>query len=170
MVPEFQRSGIEVTWLPGCPQDEVMADPKRLKGVLLNLFVNAIEAQPTGGAMRVSTRVGRHDGGPTIDVVVADAGPGVAASIRDRIFQPFFTTKPSGSGIGLAISREALRAHSGELVLDYPSTPASGATFRLILPLTDPVADGLDPDWLRDTRRTTPSSSRGPTRLEAVVG
>jgi signal transduction histidine kinase len=169
MEPEFRRAGIEVTWRPDCPDDEVVVDPKRIKGVLLNLFVNALEAQPKGGALRIATRMGSTHNGPSIDLIIADAGPGVPPSLRDRVFRPFFTTKPSGSGIGLAMSREALRVHQGELLLDVPETPASGATFRIVLPLTDPGADGLDPRWVEATRTAT-GQPPGLFRSEAVVG
>jgi signal transduction histidine kinase len=169
MGPEFRRAGIQVTWRPDCPDDEVVVDPKRIKGVLLNLFVNALEAQPQGGALRIATRPGSGQNGPSIDLVIADAGPGIPPSLRDRVFRPFFTTKPAGSGIGLAMSREALRVHQGELLLDVPETPASGATFRVVLPLTDPGADGLDPRWV-ETTRTAQGQPQGPFGSEAILG
>jgi len=68
----------------------------------------------------------------TAGVVVRDSGPGVAASVKPRLFEPFVTGKPNGVGIGLALSRRIARAHGGYLV--HEEAPA-GAAFRLILPM-----------------------------------
>ena len=69
---------------------------------------------------------------------VSDTGPGVSEELRERIFYPFFTTKDSGSGVGLALAQKLVASHGGDLELD--SRPGHGATFRLCLPLMEPGA------------------------------
>ena len=106
--------------------------PDVLGQVFLHLFINAREALGESGG-RLSVRATVHEE-HRIEVVVQDTGPGVPESLRDRIFDPFFSTKPasSGTGLGLAISQEAVRAHGGHL--SYQAVPGAGATFRLELP------------------------------------
>ena len=88
-------------------------DPDRLKQVFLNLFGNAFDAMPKGGSVQV--RASRR--GALVAVAVVDAGPGVPAAEAEKIFQPFFTTKAKGTGLGLGLSRNILRAHGGDLEL-----------------------------------------------------
>ena len=70
---------------------------------------------------------------PTVVVEVADTGPGVPPEVTDKIFNPFFTTKPQGSGLGLAIVRKIVDAHEGRI--DVTSAPDRGTTFRVTLPV-----------------------------------
>jgi signal transduction histidine kinase len=80
---------------------------------------------------RITVEASRR--GETVTIDIADTGPGIAKSVRDRLFQPFAgSTRPGGSGLGLAISRELLHAHGGDIVL--LSTDSSGTRFRLIIP------------------------------------
>lgn len=103
------------------------ADRLHVTQVLLNLVVNAIEA--TAEAVTIATRPAA-DG--QIEVAVADDGPGIPDDVREQIFEQFFTTKPDGLGIGLAISRSIIDAHGGRLW--YASTSGRGATFYFALP------------------------------------
>ncbi len=153
MAPEFSRNEISLDWRPGAMVDRVHADPSRIRGALLNLYVNALDAQPDGGAVRMSSDLVLGSEGPAIRLLIEDAGPGIPKANRDRIFQPFFTTKSGGSGIGLAISRETLRIHGGDLTLEFGSSPAAGATFRLTLPVAESALEGFDRAWL--TERTS---------------
>ena len=102
-------------------------DGAQIVQVLINLLLNAIEASPPGGLIRVrqSLESGR------IVLSVTDQGPGIPEAVRPHIFEAFFTTRPEGSGLGLAVSREIAAAHGGSLEFD-PGGP--GATFRLLLP------------------------------------
>lgn len=113
---------------------ELAREPQRVQGsavmlgqVAINLVLNACEAQPRGGEVRVRSL---RDGGSVV-VEVADRGPGVAEADRERIFEPFFTTKDS-TGLGLSICHGIVRQHRGELSV----TPrdGGGAVFRLSLP------------------------------------
>ncbi len=93
----------------------VMGDPRELEQVFVNLFTNARDASPERGEVHCRLEAC----GEKARVVISDRGPGLSAAVRDRLFQPFFTTKTSGgTGLGLAISREIVRRHGGEMGLD----------------------------------------------------
>jgi signal transduction histidine kinase len=112
--------------------DKAYADPAAVKQVLLNLCFNAIQAVETQFGERwvlVATR-NTSEG---FELLVADSGPGIAAEIRPRLFQPFQSTKSSGFGLGLAICRDILSNLNAAITVDQP-VPGSGATFRVIFP------------------------------------
>jgi two-component system sensor kinase FixL len=105
----------------------VMGDAGKLKQVFMNLVKNAVEAMPTGGRLTVHAEV--EDQRLVIDVV--DSGVGLPEDID--VFEPFQTTKVSGTGLGLAVARQVLAAHEG--TIGCSSTPGTGTTFRVVLPL-----------------------------------
>ncbi len=111
----------------------VRGDIAQLRQVLVNLLLNAIDASPRGGLVRVEGAA-RGDG---VDLVVTDEGPGVPPVARDEIFDPFFTTKRpgEGTGLGLSIAREIVEAHGGALSLDSNGDGRPGAAFRVHLPV-----------------------------------
>ena len=109
----------------------VAGDENRLRQVLMNLVLNALDAAPQGGRVELGT--GYAPGG--VAVWVEDDGPGIPAAIRERIFEPFFTTKPSGSGLGLPIVHAIVTQHGGTITL-APS--AAGTRFELTLPALTP--------------------------------
>jgi PAS domain S-box-containing protein len=120
----------------------IRADRGQLDQVLMNLVVNAADAMPDGGILRVGT--GRSDDGSPW-VSVSDTGCGIPEAIRDRVFEPFFTTKPAGkgTGIGLAVVRGIVDQHGGAIVLE--SGVGRGTTVRITLPAIDTAtvpADG----------------------------
>lgn len=124
------------------PDDEslvVQGDEDLLHRAVFNLILNAAQASPDGGTVRVDVMAMapdqlpmgvRYDEG-SVAVRVTDDGPGIALEIRDRLFDPFFTTKPGGSGLGLAVVHRAIEAHRGMVFLD---SNARGTTFTVILP------------------------------------
>jgi signal transduction histidine kinase len=118
---------VECVLTPDVPL--VLLDGQQMGQVLENLIRNAVEAMPGGGALRVETQLleGR------LDLRVADNGPGVLPEDIERIFEPLFTTKRSGTGIGLAISQRLVEAHGGEIRVE--TTPGLGTTFIVSLPL-----------------------------------
>jgi two-component system, NtrC family, sensor histidine kinase HydH len=106
----------------------VPGDEGRLQQALVNLVLNAIQATPPGGAVRVAA--GRHNGG--IRIAIEDSGPGVPAALREKIFEPFFTTKESGSGLGLPMVHAIVQQHGGSLTVEDAAT--GGARFVVQLP------------------------------------
>jgi len=119
----------------------VMADGDQIGQVVLNLLVNAQQAlAAVDGERRVYVSTGieprREQREPRVWLRVADSGPGVTEAVRERIFEPFFTTKAEGlgTGLGLAVSRSIVREHGGDLQLE--ASGASGASFRLSLPIS----------------------------------
>lgn len=109
--------------------DELLGDESRLRQVLLNIVLNAIQAMPRGGLVHISTaRVADH-----VLIVIQDTGPGIASEAINRIFQPFVTTKEQGTGLGLAISSRLVREMGGTIVV--ASQPGQGACFEIRLPL-----------------------------------
>lgn len=116
--------------------DVVNGDRQHLTAVFVNLLLNAAEAMPGGGIIDVaSANVPPGPEVPTmIRVSVSDEGPGIAPELRERIFEPFFSTKSEGTGFGLALASRTIEEHGGRLRLE-PSLEGSGAVFVLELPL-----------------------------------
>jgi len=110
---------------------ELDADPDQLRHALLNLLLNAISVQPGGG--RVELALERR--ADRFAFHVRDDGPGVAPELREKIFEPFFSTRPTGSGIGLAVAQRVAAAHGGRLEIVSPDQGFRGAHFVLTLPL-----------------------------------
>ncbi|MHB9096252.1 MAG: ATP-binding protein [Syntrophales bacterium] len=108
---------------------EIPLDADRISQVLLNLFLNSIAAMDQGGTLRVSLK--RRDD-RTIRIAIADTGVGIRKEDLPRVFDPYFTTKPSGTGIGLPIVQKIVEAHGGEIILE--SEPGRGTTATLLLP------------------------------------
>ncbi len=109
----------------------VAGDEERLRQVVMNLALNAIEVLPRGGLLEVSCQVEEPDGGE-VAIYVDDSGPGISENVRNRIFEPFFTTKASGSGLGLSIVHAIVAQHGGSISVE--EAPAGGARFALRLP------------------------------------
>jgi two-component system sensor kinase FixL len=89
------------------------------------------------GRPREVTVAARPLDGSTVQIDVADTGPGIAPDTLEALFEPFVTTKRGGMGMGLAVSRSIVRAHSGRLWAD--NNPAGGATFHIVLPTAPPT-------------------------------
>ncbi len=126
---EADRRGITMTvdCPPGLPA--INADPGMLGQALLNLALNACQAMPDGGALKIACRAGsRH----TVEVDVEDTGVGIPPEHLGRIFDLYFTTKEKGSGIGLSMVYRIVQLHDGEV--EVQSTPGRGTRFRLIFP------------------------------------
>jgi two-component system, NtrC family, sensor histidine kinase HydH len=105
----------------------VKADPGLVQQVLMNVFINALQAMPGGGRMEVHLL----EDGPLAKVEVRDTGKGIPEDIRSRLFDPFFTTKPKGIGLGLSISYRLIKMHSG--TISFVSNQ-SGTTFTISIP------------------------------------
>ncbi len=109
----------------------VLGDPEKLKQVLLNVLVNALDATPSGGRVRVIVR--RE--GERVFAQVADDGVGIAGDVLDHVFEPFFTTKEAGTGLGLSIVRKLVQQHSGEVRVT--SELGNGTQVEIDLPSFD---------------------------------
>ena len=149
-----------------CPQQAmVCADPTQVEQVILNLAVNARDAMPRGGRLRLSTgtvtfetphsTAGRNlPAGSYAMLAVSDTGTGIAPEIRDRLFEPFFTTKPRGQGTGLGLATVyGIMQQSGGGI-EVASVPGNGTTFILYFPIAaaeHPAETSAVP--LRDTHR-----------------
>src|SRR5262249_47426244 len=121
----------------------VAADRAQLRQVLLNLIANAYEAMPDGGVLSLGVDV---DVAPTgfVGVTVGDTGQGMDDYTLDRVFRPFFTSKPEGTGLGLAIVRRIVDSHGGSIVLE--SVVGAGTLCTLRLPAADAPLVGRDQD------------------------
>jgi signal transduction histidine kinase len=106
----------------------VEVDAQQLERVLVNLIKNALEAAPRGSAVDVIAA--RVAGG--LEILVADAGPGISPEARRNLFVPYFTTKPGGSGIGLALARQIVVAHGGTITAER--SPSGGTLMRVTMP------------------------------------
>jgi len=111
----------------------VSADPDQLKQIVLNLLLNAIESSSAGGHVMLDVHGGTLTGAaPAVVVEVQDRGPGIPADQLEHIFHPFYTTKETGTGLGLALVHQMVVDHGGEIAVD--STPGQGTVFRVTLP------------------------------------
>jgi len=123
----------------------IQGDPHQLRQIFTNLLTNAFEAMSGSGEVDITALAvegddepvpGVEHGGPTVVVTVSDNGPGIPIEVMDRIFSPFFTTKPQGSGLGLAIVRKIVDAHDGRI--DVSERAGGGTVFRVTLPVRSP--------------------------------
>jgi NtrC-family two-component system sensor histidine kinase KinB len=125
--PRFDDAQVGVRFLCGCPSDVVWGDASRLRTVLVNLLTNALKYSPADGTVTVEVSSGQNAGvgGPAaLQVAVTDEGPGVPAEFRERIFEKFFRVEHHrgkgqdgvcGTGIGLYLCREIIKAHGGSI-------------------------------------------------------
>jgi signal transduction histidine kinase len=125
---------------------DLLADSHQLRQLFSNLLANAFEALGGEGHVHLGASLvavdedlspGGEAAAPQVAIEVRDSGPGIAADDLERIFSPFFTTKPQGTGLGLAIVRKVVDAHDGRI--DAVSAPGRGATFRVTLPVVPSI-------------------------------
>jgi PAS domain S-box-containing protein len=141
---------VSVNMSPSLPCIE--GDRHQLTQLFANLLINAYEALDGRGAINLGANLAETESSgallldgvsavPSVIVEVSDTGPGVSTEVADKMFKPFFTTKPQGSGLGLAIVRKIVDAHEGRI--DFRSTAGSGTTFRVTLPVVHTQGWGL---------------------------
>jgi signal transduction histidine kinase len=126
---QLQRHGVTVVRESHDELKSVLVVGDQIKQVFLNLLLNTVEAMPDGGELRVCTA--QSNG--AVSVAFTDTGSGIPPEVMDRIFEPFFSTKPKGSGLGLAVSHQIVTRHGGSLEVN--SMPGQGATFTVSLPI-----------------------------------
>ncbi len=128
-----EKSGVRIERHLG-PLPQVLIDPDQIRQVLLNVIKNSIEAMPDGGNVQIRSAYQSEQG--TVTVAVTDSGEGIDPVIIDRLFDPFFTSKPGGTGLGLSISYQLVRHHGGAIrVIPNPK----GTTFEIQLPVAQPA-------------------------------
>lgn len=135
--PTLDKHGIRVELSFDERLPPLSADRDSLHQVFLNLVNNSVDAMPEGGLIEVTTGLGA--GGGTAEVVFRDSGVGIGPDAAEHLFEPMWTSKPTGSGFGLAIAREVMAEHGGSIEL--VEGIGRGAAFRLTLPLGQSVTE-----------------------------
>jgi signal transduction histidine kinase len=133
---EAGRITVSAALTAGLPN--IAADPENLQHVFLNLVNNSIDAMPDGGRLEIITRA--HESGRFVELTLRDSGSGIATEAFEHLFEPMWTTKPTGSGFGLSIAREMMAQDGG--AIDVDPTVVGGACFSLRVPLAE-VAHGV---------------------------
>ena len=134
-----QRIVVVKEWENGLPA--VMGDPDQLQQVFLNLLLNAIQSMPGGGTIRLSVASGPASGEGleearrTVEISVEDSGTGMPKEVLRNIFNPFFTTKEKGTGLGLMVTQGIVQDHEGWI--DVQSEPGKGSLFKVRLPVCE---------------------------------
>jgi signal transduction histidine kinase len=117
----------------------LVVDPQQLKQALINLILNALQATPPGGAVQVTAEAEME----ALRIAVIDSGNGIAPELMDRIFDPYVTTKPHGTGLGLPIALRIIQAHGG--TLDVKSALGEGTMVEVHLPIATPGPEAIRP-------------------------
>ncbi len=161
LVSDAKGHAIELSLGTDLPPIE--ADPSQLQQVFLNLGINALQAMDSPGVLSISSSVRKPSWreGRQVVVTFSDTGPGISPEVQDRLFVPFFTTKPSGSGLGLALCQRIVEAHEGRI--EASNIPEGGARFRITFPVSERNAptqpgDGADDSNSSRARDAIPSS------------
>jgi len=132
MGPEIENRGVTVKKKLSRNLTPTLIDATQMQQVLVNLVKNAVQAMTTGGTLTLQT----GETGDHVWVSVTDTGGGIPQEQLNRIFEPFYTTKKKGTGLGLMIVQRIIRAHDGRVELE--SLVGRGTTFRIWLPLPKP--------------------------------
>ena len=138
--PQLKHSAITMVEPTYSELPLISCDPGRIEQVLMNIFVNAIQAMPQGGSLTVRTGMQEK----FAEIIVQDTGIGISTEVRGKIFDPFFTTKSDGTGLGLSIAYRIMEEHGGKIEIDSlwkeetarGEDPFPGTKVRLLLPVT----------------------------------
>jgi signal transduction histidine kinase len=134
---QAQRQGIRIKSHFPADLPSLQADATQMKTCFLNILTNAIEAMPRGGQIRVSAQsLAANGAADTLEVRFADTGPGIPHDERDKVFTPYFSTKATGFGLGLAITKKIVEDHGGRIYVAAAETP--GTVVVVELPLAHP--------------------------------
>ncbi|MEW6549866.1 MAG: ATP-binding protein [Spirochaetota bacterium] len=138
--PEAERKGITLRHYAGKDIPRILMDKRHLKQALLNLVQNAMAAMPEGGTLGISTEYAQDE----VRIAVSDTGTGIPEELLTKIFEPYFTTKKNGTGLGLTITFKIIKEHSGDISLE--SKEGRGSTFTIHLPVPQKEKKSL-PQW-----------------------
>jgi signal transduction histidine kinase len=122
------RAHVEIIERYSDTAPDVVADPEQLKQVFVNLISNAVQAMPGGGTLTIET--GAEEG--FVFIRFSDTGPGISDGVRDKIFNPFVSTRDDGTGLGLTIVHRIVDEHDGHI--EVTSEPGDGTAFTVWLP------------------------------------
>jgi len=141
---KMRQARVEVVRELDATLPKVRARADQLRQVFLNLLLNA--QQSMDGAGRISIRTSRYEHAlqPTVSVEISDTGRGIAEAELSRIFEPFFSTRAKGTGLGLWVTQDIVRHHGGRI--EVTSAEGRGTTFNIVLPVDSPTlseADGV---------------------------
>jgi hypothetical protein len=129
----------------GCPV--LRFDPDQIRQVLINLCQNAIDSMPNGGDLTIMTRTQEDH----VEIVVADTGHGMSEDVLENLFQPFFTTKPGGTGLGLSVCQKIIHDHGGDILVR--SKPGAGSSLTVCLPIPGDESSQETPHAYHSDRR-----------------
>ncbi|HLY16578.1 MAG TPA: ATP-binding protein [Bryobacteraceae bacterium] len=127
--PQAEAAGIHTTLTEDADGVHIRVDADLMKQAILNVVVNAIQSMPQGGELRIECTVHEEEA----EIRISDTGTGIPPELREKIFRLYFTTKPEGSGIGLAMTFRVVQLHDG--TIDFTSEPGKGTTFVVRLPV-----------------------------------
>jgi two-component system sensor histidine kinase HydH len=127
---DARNRNVEVKSVIPSDLPNIQLDPDRMSQVLLNLYLNSIQAMDDGGTLKVE--VSRDETRKQTKIAIADNGRGIEPGDKERIFDPYFTTKPDGTGLGLAIVHKIMEAHKGDMKAE--SRPGLGTTITIVVP------------------------------------
>ncbi len=133
---QARRQNVRLEEAPSLPEARVLGDSGELRQLCMNLLMNALQAMPDGGGLRVGLSVAASEGpaaSRAVDIAIADTGAGIPPDHLERVFDPFFTTKRDGTGLGLSICHGIVERHGGEI--DIASEPGRGTTATVRIPL-----------------------------------
>ncbi len=130
--PEFDAAGIDLRTNIDENLPAFAFDQDALHQILLNILLNALQATPSGGRVELIAGTTSLRRGAAVRIAVRDTGTGISGDVR-RVFEPFYTTKPAGSGLGLAVTQKLVQGHGGWIEVE--STPDKGSTFSIYFPL-----------------------------------
>jgi two-component system NtrC family sensor kinase len=127
---EFLLHRIEVVRNLAPDLPDIMADGSQMEQVFVNLLINAVQAVPEGGTVQVKSSLNEPES--RVSIEVEDNGPGIGRNEQNKIFEPFFSTKPNGTGLGLSVSYGIIRNHQGNISVQ--SRPGAGTRFLIEIP------------------------------------
>ena len=138
--PSAKAAGVDIKCYLPADLPSVPLNRDMFKQALLNLLLNAEQAMPQGGLLTIQAGREACDGGDEVCLSLIDTGKGMTPDVTARVFEPFYSTKPGGSGLGLATTKKIVEAHGG--AIDVQSEPGRGTKFTIRLPAACCAASG----------------------------
>lgn len=132
VLPEFERQHVDLVTQVDRSAGPIRVDQDLVRQALLNIIRNALQAMPDGGTLTIQTRASTD----VFRIEFIDTGKGMEPGVQSRVFDGFFSTRPGGTGIGLAITRQIIQLHGGDVTCD--SAPGRGSRFVVTLPVNGP--------------------------------